>query len=294
MAIANSQTSSTAAPLINTEWIDAAVRMGPRTPKLFPNLVRTPTLTTTKRYTVTTRTQFSAASAYTETDDVASALSTPTAVNVDTALYAKGAFLSDWGAGLSNQNEGMIATMEVLESLYLRIETDVLATASSMTNSTGSALTINTVDNFIAVTSAFRTQTKANGSAPLMVMSASAFTQLLGDVMSGGNAIFSSSVGPQLTGILQGANLAQWGAFGGYMLTSSDLMPAADTTGKASMIVCPPIDDKTNGLVVPFSRVPQIETQRAARNIGLWVVGHVAMTAGIAEQARCYTFATAA
>ena len=28
--------------------------------------------------------------------------------------------------------------------------------------------------------------------------------------------------------------------------------------------------------------------------IGLWVVGHVAMTAGIAEQARCYTFATAA
>lgn len=295
-AITNANTATTFADATLTEVINRAVRMQPRTPYLYAFLAFIPPLlANTKRYSDNTYALASASAAYTETDEVPSFELTPTAVDVDTALYAKGAVIGDWGSTLNVHQAAALVAAEVHEAIELRFETDVLALASSLTNTTGSASTVMTIDNFVAVTAAYRSLAKASTTPPLMVLSEAARAALQADVMKAGGSIYASVIGPQLAGVVSGTNQGEWGAFGGYMIASTDRMPVGDTTGKRNIIVSAP-DASTGAIVLPFSRAPTYETARAtaAGRLGTWVIGSHAHGAGIAMQARGYNFTTAA
>src|SRR5690606_13986908 len=80
---------------------------------------------------------------------------------------------------------------------YRKLDTDALSLVSSMTNTIGSSATTMDADNWVAVTSTFRTTAKHCSRNPMMVLSESAKRDLTSEVVNSGAGLFSSLVGPQ-------------------------------------------------------------------------------------------------
>jgi hypothetical protein len=288
-AITNANTAVVFADAILTEQIGRELRFGVQTPFLFQDLVwMPPTLQNTKRFSDVIYANMTASAAHTESDEVASSANTPTAVDIDTAMYAKGAFMADWGTGL-NVHQAVPATMQALmTACYLRFETDVLALATSITANQGSATTVMTIDNFVSVTAAFRAQSKRSPTKPLMVLSESARRDLQADLMAGGQSINASMIGQQLSDAVSSANQGEWAEFGGYRIASTDGMPVGDTTGKSCMLVH--MSPEGAALLLVFSRDIYAEAGREPNRVGTWLVASHAHGAGIRDQARAYRF----
>lgn len=293
-AITSANLASTLAPRLYTEYIEQVLTRTPRSPTLATDLAHIPQeISATKRYVVNNLGNPSASSAYTETDTVDSFELSPTATNFDTALYAVGTAIGDWGAKLNPAHVAELA-LAVRTAVDERLETDVIALASSLTNTTGSASTKMTMTNFVTVTAAYRVLTKRSIGIPRMVLNEVARRDWLHDVMSGGASIFGA-IGPMLAGLLGGANQGEWVPFGGFAIASSDRMTAGDTTGKRNIIVGDPSSIASAAYVVPFSMAPTYEMARgtAAQRLATWMFGQHAHVAGISNQARGYNFTTA-
>jgi hypothetical protein len=239
----------------------------------------------TKRWSDPTYANLSASAAYTETDTVTATALTPTAVDIDTALYAVGAFVGDWAARLALQPLIPGAVDAIVDSYNKRFETDVLALASSMSNSMGSSSLEFGSDTFVAATAAFRAQAKGSSRKPLMVLSESAKRDLNTDLMANGGSIYATLIGVQLANAVGNTNQGEWVEFGGYMIASTDLVPTV-SSGKGNFIV--QLSELEYALVLPFSLDPQIKVGLRPENLGTYLIGSHAHGAGIAQQARAY------
>ena len=293
-AISNANNATTLAPRLYTEFIEQTLTRTPRAVTLAMDLAHIPQeVSRTKRYVVNNLGNPSASSAYTETDEVASFELSPTATNCDTALYAVGTAIGDWGAQLNPSHVAELA-LAVRTAVDERLETDVIALASSLTNTTGSASTKMTLTNFVTVTAAYRALTKRSTGMPRMVLNEIARRDFMNDCMSAGASILGA-IGPALAAFLGGANQGEWVPFGGFMIASSDRMTAGDTTGKRNIIVGDPTSIETAALVLPFSMAPRYEMARgtAAQRLATWMFGQHAHVAAISNQARGYNFTTA-
>lgn len=284
MAISGATTATVVADATLTELIDREMRFGVRAPYLFQDFVHLPpTLKNTKRWSKPIYARMSASSAYTETDTVTAQALTPTAVDLDTALYATGGFLGDWANILAVHPmvPGMVQAL--MDAGMLRFETDSLGLASSMTNSIGNSATEFNADTFVLAASTFRAQAKRSTRKPLMVLSESAKRDLHADVMASGGSLYASVVGVGLHNAVSNANQGEWADWGGYMIASTDQVPTV-SSGKGNFIVHMAPGEYALALV--FSMGMRIEPARKAENLGLYLILSHAHVAGIVEQAR--------
>lgn len=285
MAITGATTATVVADATLTEQIDREMRFAVESPFLFQDIAfLPPTLVNTKRWSKPIYARLAASSAYTETDTVTAQALTPTAVDIDTALYATGGFLGDWGSTLAVHPlvPGMVQAL--MDAGMLRFETDCLGEVSNMTNSIGSAATTFDSDLFVLAASSFRTQAKRSSRKPLMVLSESAKRDLHADVMQSGGSIYGSVIGVGLHNAVSSANQGEWVEWGGYMIASTDQVPTV-ATGKGNFICH--MAPGEYALALAFSMGMRIEPARKAENVGLYLILSHAHASGIAEQARC-------
>ena len=291
MAIAGVTDATVVADATLTEQIEREVRFATSSPtSLFVDFVHLPpTLKNTKRWSVPIYAQLSASSSYTESDTVTAQALTPTAVNVDTALYATGGFLGDWGSLLAVQPlvPGMVSAL--MEAAMLRLETDSLNLASSMSNSIGNSTTTHDVDNFVTVAATFRAQAKRCMKKPFMLLSESAKRDLHADTMLNGGGIYGSVIGAQLHQAVSNTNQGEWTEWGGYMIASTDLIPTV-SSGKGNFVCHMAPNQFALGL--PFSMPIRIRPARKEEAGGLYLIVMHAHAAGIIEQARALRFIT--
>lgn len=291
MAIANATTATTVADATLTEVINREMRMGADSPDLFPDFVfMPPTLMNSKRWSPSVWANLSASSSYTETDTVVAQALTPTAVDIDTSLYATGVYLGDWANKLAVVPMVPGAVQALMKACWRRFETDCLALSASMSNSIGSAATAMTVDNFVTVATSHRSLGKRCSAKPVMVLSEAARRDLHSDSMKNGGGIYGSVIGVQLHDAVSGANQGEWVEWGGFRIASTDLIPTADTTGKGNFVVHLAPQEYALGLA--FSLDVQIEPARKAEAVGLYLIAAHAHGAGIVEQARALRFIT--
>lgn len=293
MAITGATTATVVADAVLTEMINREMRFAVQSPFLFQDFVYLPpTLQNTKRWSVPIYANLTASAAYTETDTVDAQALTPTAVDIDTALFATGAFIGDWGNTLAVQPLVPGAVQALMDACMRKLETDSLALGASMSNSIGSAATTMSVDNFVTVVTTIRTNGKRCSRKPMMVLSESAKRDLHADSMKNGGGIYGSIIGVQLHQAVSGANQGEWTEWGGFMIASTDGIPTADTTGKGNFVVHMAPGEYALGMA--FSMDIRIEPARKAEALGLYLIASHAHGAGICEQARALRFITKA
>jgi hypothetical protein len=293
MAITGVTNTTVVADAILTETIETSIKFAVQAPYLFRDVAYIPpTLRSTKRWSVPNYARLAASGAYTESDTVTAQALTPTAVDVDTALYATGAFLSDWAEALAVQPMIPATVQALMDAVDLRLETDVLGLVSSMSNSIGSNAVTNNADNFVLATSTFRAQAKASTRMPLMVLSESAKRDLNADLMSNGGGVYGSLIGVQLHQAVAEAQMGQWVPFGGYMIASTSAVPTV-SSGKGNFIVhMGGANESALGLA--FSMDPRINPGRKEEAVGLYLIAAHAHGAGIIDQSRALRFITKA
>jgi hypothetical protein len=293
MAIAGVSNTTTLADSLMTEYIEAGIRLAVSNTYLYRDFVYIlpQTLVGTKRWSIPIYARFTAAASYTESDLVTAQAVTPTAVDIDSALFATAAFMSDWSSALVPQSV-MAATKNLIDAVDRKLETDALGLASSMTNTQGSSATTNDVDNFVSVTSAFRALGKNSREIPTMVMSESAKRDLVADSMASGASIFSSAIGEQLGNALSSTNQGVWAQWGGVRFASSDLVPTVNS-GKGNFLAHFGSPDEA-ALGMCFSMEPSFKIGEKVENVGKYLVTSMAHGVGIIEQARVLRFITKA
>lgn len=294
-AISNATTATTATHHINSEVIQRAISFAVQLPYVWQAFTFSPDLSgsNTATYSHPIISQFTAATAHTETDEVSSSETTRTNATITTAEYAKATFLGDRAKRLSIGNEEAIAVNRLVDAVMLKIETDALTLASSMTNTQGGAATVNTVVNFNSVISNFRVQIGSSSAMPVMVMSASAIRDLHEDAATNAAAIYGSLVGVQLHAATDGVNQGLRRSFGTVQFVETAGVVAGDTTGKANFITL--VGGATDtALMVPFGKDLFFEMGRIAERIGTWLVASDEHGAGIVDNNRCRRFITRA
>lgn len=293
MAIANTTTATVVADAILTEFLNREMRFAVDSPnQIYRDICEQPPgglLMNTKRWAVPTYANLTGTVAATEGGDIVMQELTPTAVNIDTALFATGVALGDWSAQLAVHNLPTGAVEALLTAANRKLETDALSLASSMTNSIGSSATTMDADNFVGVQATFRAQGKKCNYKPLMVLSESAKRDLTADTMKNGAGIFGSIIGVQLHQAANTLNQGEWTEFLGYMLASTDQVPTVNS-GKGNFVVHKGPNEFALGLAfsLPIRIVP---AQRPENLATLLIVSH-AHGVGIAEQARALRFIT--
>jgi hypothetical protein len=286
MAIAGSTTATVVADATLAAQIEREMAFQVQSPNnLFEAFAYLPpTLQNTKRWTHNIYARLSGSSAYTETDTVTAQALTPTGVNIDTALYATGGFLGDWATTLAVHPlvPGMVG--ELMNAVYVTLETDCLGEVSSMTNSTGNSGTTFDTDTFVVAATTFRTQAKRSSLLPLMVLSESARRDLHADVMQNGGSIYGTVIGVELHAAVSGANQGQWVQWGGFKIASTDAIPTV-ASGKGNFITH--MAPGEYAIVLAFSMGIRIEPARKAENVGLYLIASHAHGSGIFNQSRC-------
>lgn len=294
-AITNATTATVVTHHIPPEAIERAVDFAVQRPYVWMELTHSPDLTTanTATYSHPIISQLGAATAHTETDEVSSSEIARVNATITTAEYALATFLGDRARRLSVAPEDLIAVDRLVDGCQQKIEADVLALASSMTNTQGNATTVNDVVNFNSVLAAFRAQIGSANSRPVMCMSTAAIRDLHEDASTNAAAIYGSLIGVQLHDATGGVNQGLRRPFGNIDMVETAGVVAGDTTGKANFItlVGGPV---ATALMVPIGKDIMVEGGRVAERIGDWLVASFEHGAGIVDQNRCRRFITRA
>ena len=291
MAISNTTTATVVADATLTEWINAEMRFAVDSPdSLFEDFMFIPPpLMNTKRWSPNTYASLTTTVAATEGADITMQELTPTAVDIDTALFATGVAIGDWAASLAVHNIVVGAIEALRRAAYRKLETDALGLASSMTNSIGSATTVFTADEFVTAISTFRAQAKRCSRLPLMILSESAKRDLSRDGVASGAAVFGSIIGQQLMQAAANINQGQWTEFLGHMIASTDQTPTV-TSAKSSFIVHAGPGEYALGM--PFSLPIRIVPAQMPQNLATYLIVSHAHGKGIVEQARALRILT--
>lgn len=290
-AISNATTSAIVTDAVLAEKINAIVRWAVQTPFIFQGIAEVSKLEGTTVLSTPIWGNIAAAPAYsTETDEVASVAVTPTAANITTAEYATGTFLSERAEMLS-QHPALAQCIEaVVKGLMLRVDTAVLALATSISGSQGSNATTNDLGNFVSAMAAFTAQGKFATYMPACVMHPDAVRDLNADLATSASALLGSTVGASMQSALQGVNQGVFTNFCGYMMAQSDRVPAGDTTGWSNFMVH--VGPNESAFGVPFLKEIQIKFGPRPERVGQYIIGSMDVGAGVLEQARAYKFIT--
>lgn len=292
-AISNATTATTVTHHINSEIIERAISYACQTPHTWQLFTYSPFVPNTSQYAHPIIAQIAAAAAHTETDEVSATEITRTQATITTAEYAVAAFLGDRAKRKSLVNEEAIAVNRLVDSIHQKIDDDVFALATSMTNTQGNNATVNTVVNFNSVISNFRVQIGSSSAMPIMVMSASAIRDLHEDSATNAAAIYGSLIGVQLHEATGGVNQGKRRSFGTIEFIESANVATSDTTGKGNFITL--LGGATDtGLMVPIGWDLFFEVGRVAERIGSWLVASIEYGAGIVDNNRCREFITRA
>jgi hypothetical protein len=294
-AISDATTATSAVHHINSELILAVAAKAVQRPYVWRACTHAISLigANTANYAHPIFAQLSAAAAHTETDEVASAEITRVQATISTAEYAKATFLGDRAQRLSIADEQMMAADRLADACMLKMETDVLTLAASMTNTQGDNATVNNVANFNSVLANFRVQIGASTARPVMVMSSAAIRDLHEDASSNAAAIYGSLIGERLHAATGGVNQGARPGFGSIDIQETAGVVAGDTTGKANFITLVG-GQADSALIVPIGKGLTPEVERVASRIGAWLVFSFEFGAGIVDQNRCRRFITRA
>jgi len=287
MAISNITSAAIVADAVLTESIDTAVRFATASPHLYERFMYVnPNLLNTKRWSLPLVANPTATVAYTDdgTEVPAQAL-TPTAVDIDTALYATSYFLGDWATKLSVISLIPASVNRLLFSVGLRLETDSLALVSSMTNTRGSSATTFDRSEFEALAAAFRTTGKSCATKPIMILSEAARRDFAADLAASGTSLNASQVGVGAYAAVSGHNQGEFVEWGGFEIGSSS--DAATVSGAKASFVCH-ANPMQYGLAMAFSLPVRIIAGNKPESLGVYMIASHAHGVGIAEQARCY------
>lgn len=291
MAISNTTTATVVADATLTEWINREMRFAVDSPNQIHRdiCMVPPPLQNTKRWSPNTYANLTTTVAATEGGDITMQEFTPTAVDIDTALFATGVAIGDWANVLAVHPLIPGAVEALMNAAYRKLETDALSTSSSMTNSIGSSSTTMDADNWVTVTSTFRAQAKRCSYKPLMVLSESAKRDLTRDTMANGAGLFGSLIGVQLHAAANNLNQGEWTEFMGYMIASTDQIPTV-SSGKGNFVVH--MGPGEYALGMPFSMGIRVVPAVMPQNLALYLIVSHAHGKGIVEQARALRFIT--
>jgi len=289
-AISNATTSTIVADTVLTEQINAIVRLAVQTPFIFQGIAEVSRLVGTKTLSTPVWAALAEAPAYsTESDEVASVAVTPTAADITTAEYATGTFLTERAEMLSSHPALATAVERVINACMIRVDTAVLALATSISASQGSNATTNDLANFVSAASAFMASGKFTSYMPACVMHPDAQRDLNANLATSASALLGSGAGERMQSALQG-NQGVFREFCGFALAISDRVPAGDISGWSNFMVH--VGPGESALAVPFLKEPQIKFGPRPERVGQYVIGSMDVGAGILEQARAYKFIT--
>ena len=290
-AISNATTKAIVNDTVNQELIDLVVRYATQTPYIFQGIADMATLDKAAALSVPIWANLAAAPSYsTESDEVASAAVTPTAVNISAAEYATGTFLTERAVNMSVQDVQAIAIESIVKALMLQVDTITLALASSISGNQGSNATTNDLANFVSAQIAFMTQAKASSYMPVCVMHPDAVRDLNADLATSGSALLGGQVGQAAFAAFNGNAQGIFREFAGMLVATSDRVPAGDTSGWSNFFVH--AGPGESALCVAWARAPGIKTAERPERVGQYIIGSMDVGAGILEQARAYKFIT--
>jgi hypothetical protein len=294
-AISNATDATSTTHHTNSELISRALALAVQPPHVWQQVVSLVDLrgANTAQYAHPIFDQLSAATAYTETDEVSSSEITRTQATVTTAEYAVATFLGDRGSRLSLMAEDAVAVERLVDACQQEIDVAVLTLSASMTNTQGDNATVNTVVNFNSVIANFRIQIGSAMSRPVMCMAPAAIRDLHEDSATNAAAIYGSLIGVQLHEATGGTNQGMRRSFGGVDIVESNHVVAGDTTGKSNFITLAGSINEA-ALVVPMGKDIMVEPGRVAERIGTWLVASYEKGAGIVDNNRCLEFITRA
>ena len=239
MAISNPSRGGTAAEFgnsVNSEAIEASLAYAVSTPEIYDLVTRRKDLTGLNSYvwTVPIYSKVAAAASVADGAEPAPVALANTQAQVTAAMYMQHAFIGFQSRGVTVIDEMQVALNRMVDAVRLKIDTDVLALATSITATQGNASTENTFDNFVSAGSAFSALSK--NSYGIYVMHADAVRDLKADLV--GTAMMGSDAGvKQFADLNTGRQGAKMFSLGGFGILESDRMPVGDTTGWTNMIV---------------------------------------------------------
>ena len=291
MPIPNATTSTTAAPHIRSEKIERMMRkaVGDRAYgwQLF---TFSPDLRDAK--TATSKApiydNLPAATAHTESVEVASVELIRTVQPISTNEFATATFITDRAERLSESSELMAALTLLANSIQLKVDDDALALAASMANTQGNSGQVMDAANLAFVLANFRAQIVASATSPIAVMSTEAIRDLHDDALTGANALFGGMVGTQLFQATGGTNMGLR-TFGNLIIWETDGLPTIADAKANFICLAGPTEA---ALHTPIGKDIMVELQRKANRIGSWVVASDEHGAGINEQDGCRRFDT--
>ncbi len=290
--VSNASNLSALDDIVDSEFISRNVRLAVRTPMTFEGVVKLVDFSTvsSRTYAVPKSAELAAASALTETDEVDSAALTITEATVSTALVEQSTFLSDQARGASIWDSAGLAIQEVANAVRRKIDDDVHALATSMTNTIGSNAQAMDFANWSTVLSTFRAQTKFSNGSVAAVMHPDAIRDLHADLLANAGGIYGSAFGPQAQALLAGTNQGARGVLDGVILWETDSIPLSDTTGHGNYMCV--TGDAEGALCLVVNRGTLVEPWREPKRQGIWYIGTADFGVGIGDQDRCLEFIT--
>lgn len=279
--------------IINAEWIAQEVHVAAQSPMLYKAIARPISLVGkgTRTYAHPIWARIAAATAVTESDEVAATALSSSEVTLVTALSASAAFVTDQAAGAAVLDVFSLAINRVVDAAMHKINDDVLALSTSITSSAGSNATTNDVSNMNTAITAFRAVIKGNLSGRCVaVMHEDALRDLGEDAVNTTNSLFGSAVGESLFAGSQQVQQGQFAQFGKVTFVSTEDMPVGDTTGWSNMLLDAGGPETLLGIAV--SKEVSVELWREPKRFGTWVIASTDHKAGILDQSRGHEFIT--
>lgn len=291
MAIATPTTTTALTNWIDSEWIQNQLKLAVATPFVGEQIVGMVDLSgqSTRTYAHPILSRMSAASAYAEGGEFTSTPMATTEQTISVGYVLESTFLTPHARGATVLNSAAAAVQNVVDSVRQKSENDVLGLSSSLSNTTGSNATNNTLSNWSAVLTTFRAQAKSPNMVAA-VMHPDAVRDLHADATGTNNAaLFGSAMGPEVERLFGSAAQGARGVLDGVMIYESDAIPVADTTGWGNIMT----EIGSNAALVMVVKTPiTLKIDEPADALGDWIAAYTDYGVGIVDQNRALQFIT--
>lgn len=273
-------------------YLDRYVRLASRAPKVGLQIVYEDASGLGKNsyvHAFNTRSRLSGVAVVTENDAAPEARASLTQGTITGNRRGLRTFILDQADLVSIQNEYQVNADQLLEAWDQYWHAQILALFTSVSASTGSAATNNTLSNWDTVTGLFRNTNHDPGEL-WAVLNPDAVRDLKADLLSNAASLYGTTWGEQKIRATQENQPGLGTMFSGYMLYESGDTPAGDTTGWTN---CLGIKAGPNSsLEIDVYERGRIRVQRDESRFGGWqVVGGISGV-GIRTQANTYAFIT--
>jgi hypothetical protein len=277
---------------INAEWIAQEVRYDVQKPYLYNKLAHLVNLRgrNTKVYSEPIADELTAATSLTASDEVAAQVTSRSDLTVTAAPYGTAVFIDYEVITRSMWDEFAVAINRVVGACRRKIDNDVLALATSFSNSIGSNATNHTVSNFQTVLTTWRAQVGDSMSRPIQVYHGDAMRDLAQDASTSAAGLMATVIGVNIYDASSQTAQGVSRSIGNIDVEETNNVSAGDTTGWSNFMTVN--NPAQHGLVVAYEQDILVELQHVPIRRGWYIVGSVVHGAGIVNQDLCLTWIT--